>query len=217
MDRTRRRRSSEIRASERAGVVVEVVGGDGGGPDVEALLPELRAVSDVWLEQRAAREKRFSLGAFDEDYVRRFPVVVARIDGRVVAFATLWTSGARHEVKVDLMRRLPDAPRTVMSHLFVSAMQWSAENGYASFSLGMAPLSGLNTDGTGSFWDRIGHFLWTHGEHFYNFQGLRQFKERFDPVWQTRYVASSGGPALPVMMLDVAVLVAGGLKGIVSR
>lgn len=204
---------SEIRASERAGVVVEVLD----AVDAVALLPELRAVSDVWLEQRNAREKRFSLGAFDEQYVRRFPVAVARIDGAVVAFATLWASGAGHEVKVDLMRRLPDAPRTVMSHLFVEAMLWSQARGYASFSLGMAPLAGLDTSGTGTFWDRIGHFLWTHGEHFYNFQGLRQFKDRFDPQWQTRYVASRGGPALPAMMVDVAALVAGGLKGVVSR
>ena len=204
---------SECRASTRAGVEVEVVDPAG----VDDLLPELAAVSDSWLAERNAREKRFSLGAFEPDYVRRFPVVVARLEGRVVAFATLWTSGARHEVKIDLMRRLPDAPRTVMSHLFVEAMAWSKDAGYASFSLGMAPLSGLRTDGTGTFWDRAGHFLWSHGEHFYNFQGLRQFKERFDPVWETRYVASPGGPALPVMMLDVAALVAGGVKGLVAR
>ncbi|WP_233149976.1 bifunctional lysylphosphatidylglycerol flippase/synthetase MprF [Kineosporia sp. A_224] len=204
---------SECRASTRAGVEIEVVE----PADVEDLLPELAAVSDSWLAERNAREKRFSLGAFEPDYVRRFPVVVARLEGRVVAFATLWTSGARHEVKIDLMRRLPDAPRTVMSHLFVEAMTWSRDAGYASFSLGMAPLSGLRTDGTGTFWDRAGHFLWSHGEHFYNFQGLRQFKERFDPVWETRYVASPGGPALPVMMLDVAALVAGGVKGLVAR
>ena len=204
---------SEIRASEKAGVTVEIVD----GADVVALLPELRAVSDVWLGQRNAREKGFSLGAFDEEYVRRFPVAVARIDGAVIAFATLWASGAGHEVKVDLMRRLTDAPRTVMSHLFVEAMLWSQAQGYAAFSLGMAPLAGLNTSGTGTFWDRIGHFLWSHGEHFYNFQGLRQFKDRFDPQWQTRYVASRGGPALPAMMVDVAALVAGGLKGVVSR
>lgn len=204
---------SECNASRRNGCEVEVVEGEA----VEALLPELRAVSDAWLERRNAREKRFSLGAFDEDYVRRFPVAVARVEGRVVAFATLWASGARHEVKVDLMRRVDDAPRTVMSHLFVDAMLWSRDAGYRTFSLGMAPLSGLDTSGTGTFWDRIGHFLWEHGEHFYNFQGLRQFKERFDPDWEPRYVASPGGPALPAMMLDVAALVGGGLKGVVSR
>ena len=217
---------SEVRSSERVGVSVELV-----DPErVPEVLAQLRVVSDIWLEQRNAREKSFSLGAFDEEYLARFPIAVAWQDGQVVAFASLWASGARHEIKVDLMRRLPDAPRCVMSHLFVAAMTWAHEQGFASFSIGMAPLSGLRpepSDGdpgetadspaAATYWDRIGHFLFSHGEHFYNFQGLRQFKERFHPQWQARYVASPGGPALPSMMLDVARLVGGGLRGVVAR
>lgn len=204
---------NEWRASARAGVVIDVISGE----QVRAIMPQLREVSDAWLLDRRTREKSFSLGAFDEDYVARFPVAVARIEDRVVAFATLMASGARHEVKVDLMRRRPDAPRTTMTHLFVESILWAERQGYATFNLGMAPLSGLRTDGTGTFWERIGHFLWTHGEHFYNFRGLRHFKERFAPTWETRYVASLGGPELPRIMLDVAVLVAGGLRGVVPQ
>lgn len=203
---------SECNASRRV-CQVEVLPAGQAGP----VLPELRAVSDAWLAARNVREKGFSLGSFDETYVNRFPVAVARVEGAVVAFATLWASGARHEIKVDLMRRVDGAPRTVMSHLFVECMEWARDEGYQTFSLGMAPLSGLRTDGAATFWDRIGGFVWTHGEHFYNFKGLRQFKERFDPVWQTRYVASPGGPALPVMMLNLATLVGGGARGLVSR
>lgn len=204
---------SEVRGSVRAGVEVEVL-----EPErVPGVLAELRVVSDAWLAGRNAREKSFSLGAFEEDYIARFPVAVARLDGAVVAFASLWVSGARNEVKVDLMRRLSEAPNNVMSHLFVESMTWAKDQGFATFSLGMAPLSGLDTDGAATFWDRVGHFLWTHGEHFYNFQGLRRFKQRFDPHWETRYIATPGGPALPVMMLNVATLVGGGLRGMIAR
>jgi lysylphosphatidylglycerol synthetase-like protein (DUF2156 family) len=204
---------SECRASVRAGCEISVLH----GAEVAAVLPQLRAVSDVWLAERNAKEKTFSLGAFDEKYVVRFPVAVARLDGAIVAFASLWASGARHEVKVDLMRRLPCAPRTVMSHLFVESMIWARDHGYASFSLGMAPLSGLPSGRAASLWHRAGAVVWTHGERFYNFQGIRQFKQRFNPEWETRYVASRGGPALPVTMLNVACLVGGGLRGLVSR
>jgi phosphatidylglycerol lysyltransferase len=57
--------------------------------------------------------------------------------------------------------------------------------------------------------------VYRHGEHFYNFQGLRQYKEKFDPVWTPRYLASPGGLALPAVLVDVAALMAGGLFGIV--
>ncbi len=204
---------SELRAAVKLGCSVEVLAPE----EVRAVLPELRAVSERWLTERNAKEKSFSLGAFDEQYLVRFPVAVARQDGEVVAFASLWASGGLGEVKVDLMRRRQDAPRTVMSQLFVESMLWAQAQGYGSFSLGMAPLSGLRTDGAAPFWDRVGHFLFSHGEHFYNFQGLRQFKDRFDPQWQTRHVASRGGAALPVMMLNVATLVGGGVRGIVAR
>jgi phosphatidylglycerol lysyltransferase len=200
-------------ANQRAGCSVEVVE----GADVVALLPELRAVSDAWLEDRRAREKRFSLGAFDDDYVCRFPVAVVRQADRIVAFATLWISGDGREVQVDLMRRVPDGPSNVMNYLFVECMLWAKEAGCSVFNLGMAPLSGLRTDATAPFWDRIGHVLWTHGEQFYNFQGLRHFKERFDPEWQTRYVAAHGGPGLPTAMLNVATLVGGGVRGMLAR
>jgi phosphatidylglycerol lysyltransferase len=203
----------ERNQSSRAGVVVQIVPPD----QVAPLLPELREVSDAWLAERNAREKRFSLGAFDDEYLQRYPVAVARMDGLLIAFATLWTSGGRHEVKVDLMRRTPNTPRPSMSHLFIESMLWAQAEGYACFNLGMAPLSGLNTDGTAPFWNRIGRLVWTHGEHFYNFQGLRQYKERFDPQWQTRYIASTGGTALPRTMVNVATLVGGGTRAMLGR
>lgn len=197
--------------STRLGMTVEFVAPD----DVEALLPALREVSQAWLEQRNGKEKRFSLGAFDEDYVRRFPLVVVRQEEQVVAFATLWISADDSEVQVDLMRRLPDGPNTVMTYLFVECILWAKEKGFSSFNLGMAPLSGLRTDATAPFWDRIGNLLWKHGEQFYNFKGLRAFKQGFGPQWRTCYVAAPGGPALPNAMMNVATLVGGGIRGVV--
>ncbi|PPK92657.1 phosphatidylglycerol lysyltransferase [Kineococcus xinjiangensis] len=197
--------------SQRLGLAVEFVAPE----DVAPLLPALREVSEAWLADRNGKEKRFSLGAFDEEYVSRFPLVVVRQEEKIIAFATLWTGADGQQVQVDLMRRLPDGPSTVMTFLFVECILWAKENGFASFSLGMAPLSGLRTDATPSFWDRVGHLLWTHGEQFYNFKGLRKFKQGFNPQWQTCYVAAPGGLALPNVMMNVATLVGGGVRGVI--
>lgn len=197
--------------SERLGMSVEFVA----AADVDPLLPQLREVSQAWLTHRNGREKRFSLGAFDEDYVRRFPLAVVRQDGRITAFATLWTSADGRDVQVDLMRRLPDGPRTVMTYLFVECILWAQERGCATFNLGMAPLAGLRAEeGPTTAWDLLGHLVWTHGERFYNFQGLRTFKQGFAPRWQPCYVASPGGPALTSAMVDVVTLVGGGVRGV---
>lgn len=197
--------------SQRLGMSVEVVAASDVGP----LVPALREVSDAWLTSRNGKEKGFSLGAFDEEYVRRSPVVVVRQEDRVVAFATLWVGGDGEEVQVDLMRRLPDGPSTVMTYLFVEAILWAKEAGFSAFNLGMAPLSGLGSGPGASPWERLGHLAWSHGERVYNFRGLRGFKQGFLPTWRTCYVATPRGLALPNAMVDVATLVGGGVRGVV--
>jgi phosphatidylglycerol lysyltransferase len=66
-------------------------------------------------------------------------------------------------------------------------------------------------------WHRLNALVYRHGEHFYNFQGLRQYKEKFDPEWSPRYLAAPGGIALPRVLTDVSSLIAGGLVGLVAR
>ena len=182
------------------------------------LLPELREVSDAWLAGKRAREKRFSLGRFDEAYVRRFPVAVVRSrDGRIDAFATVWESAGREELSVDLMRHRPDASGGLMDYLFIRLMLHGRENGYRWFNLGMAPLSGLPQHELAPLWNRMGGFLFKHGEHFYNFQGLRRYKEKYGPVWRPRYLASPGSLSLPQVLRDLSSLISGGVGGVVGK
>ena len=201
------------RQMERNGVAFEVIPQAAVAP----LLPEFRVISDAWLNEKRTREKGFSLGRFDEAYVSRFPVAVARKDGAIVAFANLWTSATKVELSVDLMRYLPDAPPGVMQYLFTELMVWAKAEGYQYFRLGMAPFSGLERRALAPLWTRLGAFMYRHGEHFYNFQGLREYKEKFDPIWEPRYLASPGGLHLPRILANIAALINGGIRGVVAK
>ncbi|WDS37544.1 bifunctional lysylphosphatidylglycerol flippase/synthetase MprF [Pseudoxanthomonas sp.] len=185
--------------------------------DVPALLGELRAVSDAWLSRHHTAEKRFSVGAFDDDYVSRNPVAVARREGRVLAFATLLTSDTKQEASIDLMRHVDEMPNGTMDFLFSKLMLHFAQDGYARFGLGMAPLSGMAGHALAPRWHRIGRLLFSHGEHFYNFRGLRAFKEKFDPQWEARYLAAPGGMTPLLVLGDVAALISGGYKGVIGK
>jgi phosphatidylglycerol lysyltransferase len=179
---------------------------------VAGVMDQLRAVSDDWLESRAGAEKGFSLGFFEPGYIARFPVGVIEQGGRVVAFANLWPGAQQVELSVDLMRYDHRAPKDVMDALFVHLMLWGKEQGYRWFPLGMAPLSGFETSPVAPLWNRLAAFVYAHGEAVYNFQGLRAFKEKFDPIWEPRYLAYPGGLRLPRVLADVAVLIAGGYR-----
>ena len=180
-------------------------------------LSELKEISDAWLSEKSTREKGFSLGFFNPDYLRRCPAAVVVKDDRMVAFANLWRGAAQEELSVDLMRYRPDAPDGVMEYLFVHVMLWGKEQGYRWFNLGMAPLSGLENRALAPLWNRLGAFVFRYGEHFYNFQGLRQYKEKFDPQWRPKYLASPGGLALPQIFANIATLISGGMKGVVAK
>ncbi len=188
-----------------------------GERQVGEIMAELKTVSDSWLSEKRTREKGFSLGRFDPDYLRNFPAAVVRRDGRIIAFANLWPGGALDELSVDLMRYTPDAPEDVMEFLFIELMLWGKEQGYRWFNLGMAPLSGLENRALAPLWNRLGALVFRYGENFYSFQGLRQYKEKFDPVWQPKYLASPGGLALPRMLTNIATLISRGVRGVLGR
>ena len=198
---------------ERAGTSFEIV-----APErVAALLPALQAVSDDWLAAKRTREKGFSLGRFDAAYLTNFPIALARRGGAIVAFANVWTSEARQMSSADLMRFSSAAPRGVMEYLFVRLILWARDEGYESFDLGMAPLSGFEPRALAPAWNRLAGIVYRHGEHFYHFRGLRQYKEKFDPEWEPRYLATPGRLAVPRILANVTGLVSRGLVGAVKK
>ena len=201
------------RRAQRDGASFEVVPAE----RVTELLPRLQPISDAWLAAKSTAEKRFSVGAFSSQYMCQFPLALVRAGGAPVAFANLWTTGTRVELSVDLMRFDPQAPRSAMDYLFIELMLWGQREGYSWFNLGMAPLSGLESHPLAPAWHRVGNFVFRHGEHFYNFDGLRRYKAKFDPVWEPRYLVARGGIALPRVLVDISVLIAGGMKELFAR
>lgn len=185
--------------------------------EVEANLPQLRKISDQWLASKSAAEKGFSVGRFEPDYLRRFTCGCVMRDGEIVAFTNLWQTYGRDEFSIDLMRYGNDAPRGVMDYLFIELMLWGKREGFRWFNLGMAPLSGLERHPLAPFWHKLGLLVHRYGGSFYNFDGLRRYKEKFGPQWRPRYLASPGGLVLPRVLLDTAALIAGGVKEVVWK
>ena len=201
------------RKLEKQGCIFEIIPPD----NIPSVLPDLKTISDAWLKEKNTPEKGFSLGFFETEYLKRFPAGVVRKDGKIIAFANIWQGAEKIDTSIDLMRYLPDASRDVMEYLFIQIMLWCKAQGYQWFSLGMAPLSGLEDRALAPLWNRLGAFVFRHGEDFYNFQGVRQYKDKFDPVWRPKYIACPGGMVLPRILANLAALISGGTKGIFAK
>ena len=196
-----------------AGAAFEVIEGDA----VAAMLPTLQAISDEWLSHHAGGEKGFSMGGFWPGYVEEFPVALVRVEGRVVAFATIWTTASRSAFSMDLMRYADEAPSNIMDYLFVELIEWGREQGYEAFEFGIAPLAGLDDRPLAPIMSRVGRLLFERGEEIYNFQGVRRYKDKYDPLWQPRYCAAPHKWAIPLLMADVGLLSSGGVAGLSKR
>lgn len=181
-------------------------------------MPRLQALSDLWLARKNTREKGFSLGFFDPDYIARTSVAVIRNpEGQIMAFANLWCLDNKEELSIDLMRYDPESPGGIMDFLFAELMLWGRDQDYRWFNMGMAPLTGLERHPLAPLWHKIGTTIFDLGEEFYNFEGLYQYKAKFDPEWSSRYLAVPPGLAAPGVLLKTAALISGGWTGIFAR
>jgi phosphatidylglycerol lysyltransferase len=211
------RRKGNLRRSWRKtgeeGASFEVIPGS----EARRFSGELRAVSDQWLARHAGGEKTFTMGGFEAPYVWQFPMAIVRVDGRITAFATLWTTAQRTAFSIDLMRYADDAPKDVMDFLFVELLAWGREQGYVAFEFGMAPLAGLEDRPLAPILSRVGRLLFDRGEDIYNFRGVRRYKDKYDPVWAPRYICSPSKWSIPFLLADIGILTSGGFKGVGIR
>jgi phosphatidylglycerol lysyltransferase len=197
-----------LRRAERDGVEFRVI-----APyEIRSLIPELREISDDWLHAKGVYERQFSIGAFDEPYLLRFRCAVVQTRGddpRILAFANLLEGPRREELSVDLMRSRSDGPR-VMDFLVVSLFLMGKKAGYRRFNLGMAPLASVGVERGAHVRERLARVIFQRGEQWYNFQGVRFYKEKFDPEWVPRYMAYQSAWEWPVATASVSALIAGG-------
>jgi phosphatidylglycerol lysyltransferase len=177
------------------------------------LMSDVERVSDFWLADKHASEKGFSLGRFDPDYFAWSPLALVRRENQLVAFANVLPPyGPNGTASVDLMRHIADAPRGTMDFLFARIMQWAKDRGYETFSLGMAPLSSVGDNPYARINERLAALAFQYGGRFYNYQGLRRYKEKFAPDWTGSYLAYPRGLWVPGLLIDIAALVAGGYR-----
>lgn len=202
-------RTARSRA-EREGLSFAVLGPN----QVEGRLDELEALSDAWLENHQGEEKGFSLGRFDRAYVRRFDMAVMLTGDRITAFANLWRSPDGRHLAIDLMRYDADAPPGTMEALIVETLLWAQDRGFESLDLGQTPLAGLEAHRLANFMTRVGSLIYTHAGKLYGFDGLRRFKAKFLPRWESVYIAAPTGWHLPSALGDAALLSSGGVRGL---
>lgn len=166
-------------------------------PHAPELIAELQAVSDDWLEIPNHKQWTFITGYFSPQYFAHTPLFVVRDEqGQALAFANELPSFKQGEATIDLMRHRRDAPKNIMDYLFIELMRRMQEDGAERFNLGLSPLA--RQEFTDSFNEKLLDYIYLISQRFVSSKGLHQYKSKFDPTWEPRYVYYLGSsPSLP--------------------
>lgn len=174
-------------------------------PFSREFLDSLREISDEWLDGR--KEKGFSVGFFDEDYLNKAPIAILKDrEGEIKAFANIMYMYDDESFSVDLMRFSKNTPRGVMDFMFINLIEYGKEKGYEIFNMGMAPLANVGLSKY-AFWnEKLALQFYENGQALYSFKGLRRFKEKFSHNWEYKYIAYRRNTSILITVIQAAIV-----------
>jgi len=177
-------------------------------PISDKIIKELKKVSDAWLKISRRKERKFTLGMFEYDYIRSSTIFTAEDNNNnVLAFVTLVKTYYSGETTIDIMRRRKDSPNGVMDYLFIKLFLRQQEKGFEKFNIGMAPLSGYIDEGESiNIEVKTVHFIIKKLNFIFSFEGLKNFKAKYASYWIPRYVIYKNPMDLPGYVLALAKL-----------
>ncbi|MDA8229355.1 MAG: phosphatidylglycerol lysyltransferase domain-containing protein, partial [Desulfitobacterium hafniense] len=145
-----------------------------------------KVISQEWLYYQGGDEKAFSLGWFSDEKIKENHLLtVEKENGKVYAFANFVPMYHLSQGSPDMMRFSRDTPNGIMDFLFLNAILYFKEKGLQGLNLGLAPLSQAGKEETSFFADKAVRYLY---ENFYNFKGLYEFKAKYSPRWEPRFL-----------------------------
>lgn len=164
-------------------------------PHSPALMARLKELSDDWLKVPGRAERGFMMGYFSEPYMQQCDIVVVRDEvGAIQAFLNQIPSFNPYEANFDFLRHSRSSPGNINDFLLQNFIGHLNEQGIKRLNMGLSPLAGLQNEGTerGAI-DKVMTFVYSNGNRFYSFQGLKRFKDKYEPSWESRYIVYRGG------------------------
>lgn len=185
---------TSARRAEKAGLRVAFWHGSVQDADQRV---QMERISRAWLARKRGREMGFSMGRFEVQSEKEHIFALAvDTSNQVQAFVSFVPIYGRHGWALDLMRRSEQACPGVMEYLLVHAIEHVKAQGAEMVSLGLAPLSNVNSSEQTLFGKKLDSLLQRTGQPGKQ-QALYAFKKKFQPGWESRYLVYSSTLTLP--------------------
>ena len=156
----------------------------------DGLIQKLKAVSDEWLKLSEREEIIFSQGMFVEKEIKEQTVIsVENNEEKIIAFLNIIPDYVKNEGTYDLLRKTADAPNGIMDYILVELFKYFKASGIQYVNLGFAPMSGLDDPHT--FTEKSMKFAYEKIRSFSHYKGQRDYKDKFNPNWNDKFLIYS--------------------------
>lgn len=156
-------------------------------PVKDGILQKLKAVSDEWLNESGRKEIVFSQGVFQwEELKQQTIITVENAEEKIVGFVNIIPDYSPNEATFDLIRKTKDAPNGVMDFIIIELFKHLKGAGYRYVNLGLAPMSGVQNPK--KIAEETIKFAYNKIKAFAQYRGLREYKDKFMPVWHNKYL-----------------------------
>lgn len=153
---------------------------------------------------RWKKEKGFCIGFLDKDYIEMDKLAVVKdSENNIKGFATIMPMYDNKTLSVDLMRFKKIELNGLMDYMFANIFEYCKENRYRYFNLGLVPLADVGNNKYSFFREKIAYQIFLHGNHFYSFEGLKKFKDKYANNWENRYIAYKKGTSIIISSIQL--------------
>lgn len=154
--------------------------------DFEKYRETFNHINKEWEKNSNYIERDFIPGKYDETYMKDMDFSILKKDGKICAFSVFFATKSRYEISTDVVRHT-ECNTEVFTYMIFKNIMWAKDNGYKWFDLGLAYFPAADSEN-----DVLKHFakMFMFAEHFgYNLSNLRDFKNKFRPIWHNKYIA----------------------------
>jgi phosphatidylglycerol lysyltransferase len=174
-------------------------------PHPPELLDEVERVSREWLTLPHHREFGFFQEVFSRRYIAETNLCCVRDSaGQLIAWVNEVPSFRPGEATFDMMRHRPGTHWGVMDYLFTNLMLALHQEGFITLNMGLAPLAGVGENPQATLLEKAVHQIYERIGRVVSMKGLRQYKIKFEPSWEERFIAYQGG-AVGLIRIGLAI------------
>ncbi|MDR1663069.1 MAG: phosphatidylglycerol lysyltransferase domain-containing protein [Endomicrobium sp.] len=167
---------------EKSGITYKFLGAD----MFNRYKAEFAEINKQWVTDKHYFEMNFIPGKYDESYMQYMDFSVLVKNEKVYAFSIFSKTDNKHEISSAIVRYM-ESEYDLFSYIIFKNVIYAKDDRYEWFNLGLAYF-----DRTDNSEDSAKCFakMFMFAEHFkYDIAFLREFKNKFFPIWRNKYVA----------------------------